>query len=221
MSDDGVARERRRARRIRWLVRAGGPLFRALASTWRVHEVNREPSQRLRDAGHPVIFTLWHGEMLPLLWHHRREGITVLISEHGDGEIVSRVAESLGFGAVRGSTSQSASRALLGMSRVVQSGSDLGFTPDGPRGPARTFAPGALVVAQRTHAPVVTLAAVASRAWHLRSWDRFMIPRPFARVTIAYGDPMTIDCATPREAAEQGPRFEALMAETARRATDG
>jgi lysophospholipid acyltransferase (LPLAT)-like uncharacterized protein len=210
-----AARARRHDRRVRWMVRLGGLVLRALACTWRVREINREPSQALRDAKRPVIFTLWHGEMLPLLWHHRGEGITVLISEHGDGEIIARIAEALGFRTVRGSTSRGAERALLGMSRVVQAGGDLAFTPDGPRGPAQSFAPGALVVAQRSGAPVVTLAVVATRCWRLRSWDRFMIPKPFARITIAYGDPVPVVAATPREAAEQGERFARLMGETA------
>ncbi|HEU4642397.1 MAG TPA: lysophospholipid acyltransferase family protein [Gemmatimonadaceae bacterium] len=212
------AAARRRARRVALAVRLGGVVLRLLARTWRIREVNRAPSQALRDAGRPVIFTLWHGEMLALLWHHRREGITVLISEHGDGEIIARVAESLGFRTVRGSTSRGADRALLGMSRVVQQGGDLAFTPDGPRGPARVFAPGALIVAQRSGAPIVTLAVTTRRCWRLRSWDRFMIPKPFARIAIAYGAPAPVDAPTPREAAALGAPFEALMTETARSA---
>lgn len=212
---DADRRARRRARRIAWAARAGGVFLRALARTWRIREVNRGASQALRDAGHPVVFTVWHGEMLPLLWNHRREGITILVSEHGDGEIIARVAASLGFRTVRGSTTRGADRALLGMSRVAQNGGDVAFTPDGPKGPARTFAPGALVVAQRSGAPVVTLAAAARRCWRLSSWDGFMIPAPFARVTIAYGDPEPVAAPTPREAAAQGSRFEALMERTA------
>ncbi len=176
--------------------------------------MNRAPSQRIRDAGKPVIFTLWHGEMLALLWNHRREGITVLISEHGDGEIIARVAEALGFRTVRGSTSRGAGRALLGMSRTVQGGGDAAFTPDGPRGPARRFAPGALIVAQRAAAPVVTLAVAAHRCWRFRSWDGFVVPKPFARIAIAYGEPAYLDVPSPREAAEQAERFEALMERT-------
>jgi lysophospholipid acyltransferase (LPLAT)-like uncharacterized protein len=187
---------------------------RLLAVTWRIREVNRAPSQRLRDAGKPVVFTLWHGEMLALLWHHRNEGLTVLISEHGDGEIIARIAEALGFRTVRGSTSRGAGRALLGMSRTVQEGGDVAFTPDGPRGPACRFAPGALIVAQRTGAPVITLAVSPGRAWRLKSWDRFMIPRPFARIRIAYGDPVYLDVPSPREAAGQSARFDALMERT-------
>ncbi len=213
-------RARRKARRIAWAVRLGVPLVRLLAATWRIREVNRAPSQRLRDGGKPVVFTLWHGEMLALLWHHRNEGITVLISEHGDGEIIARIAEALGFRTVRGSTSRGGGRALLGMSRTVQGGGDVAFTPDGPRGPARRFAPGALIVAQRTGAPVITLAVSPSGAWRLKSWDRFMIPKPFSRIRIAYGDPVYLDVSSPREAAEQSARFDSLMERTGAAARD-
>ena len=202
------------ARRIAWVTRLGRLVVRALGATWRIRVVNRAATDRLRDAKRPVIFTLWHGEMLPLLWQHRREGIAVLISEHGDGEIIARVAESLGFRTVRGSTSRGADRALLGMSRAVALGIDVAFTPDGPRGPAERFAPGALVVAQRTGAPVITVRVSASRSWRLRSWDRFMVPKPFASVTIAYGDPVYLSAGSPREAAGEGSRFEALMRDT-------
>src|SRR5690606_27078113 len=133
---------------------------------------------------------------------------------HGDGEIIARVAEALGFRTVRGSTSRGAGRALLGMSRTVQSGGDAAFTPDGPRGPARSFAPGALIVAQRAAAPVIPLAVAAERCWRLGSWDGFVVPKPFARIAIAYGDPEYLDFASPREAADQTRRFEALMEQT-------
>jgi lysophospholipid acyltransferase (LPLAT)-like uncharacterized protein len=214
MSDAAEDRRRKKERRIGWAVRIGLPVLRLLASSWRIREVNREPGQRIRDGGKPVILTLWHGEMLALLWNHRHEGITVLISEHGDGEIIARVAKALGCRTVRGSTSRGAGRALLGTSRTVQEGGTVAFTPDGPRGPARKFAPGALIVAQRTGAPIVAMRVFARRCWQLGSWDRFMIPKPFARISIAYSDPAYIDAPTPRDAVLQVSRFDSLMERT-------
>jgi lysophospholipid acyltransferase (LPLAT)-like uncharacterized protein len=140
----------------------------------------------------------------------------VLISEHRDGEMVAQAAASLGYGVIRGSTSRGAGRALISLGRELQAGHEVGITPDGPRGPARKFAPGALIAAQRADAFIVPTAAVADRAWRLRSWDRFMIPKPFARVTVAYGTPTKVRGATPRDASEEGERFENLMADTIR-----
>jgi hypothetical protein len=151
--------------------------------------------------------------MLPLLYHHRDEGVSVLISEHRDGELIARVAESLGFRTVRGSTSRGASRALVALSRELAAGRDVAITPDGPRGPARSFAPGALIAAQRASAPVVAVGVAADSAWRLGTWDRFKIPRPFSRVRIAYSDPVTVNAGSAREAAEDTARFQALMAQ--------
>lgn len=206
-----AAIDARRARRRALLSRLGGGALRVLARTWRIRYVNRAPLDALRAARQPVIFMLWHGDMLPLLWVQRRQGITVLISEHGDGEIIARVAMSLGYKTVRGSSSRGADRALLGMCRAIDEGGDGAFTPDGPRGPAHTFAPGVLIVSQRTRAPVIPISAGASRAWRLSSWDKFLIPKPFARVTIAYGTPTVAQAASAREAVSQAPRFTELL----------
>ncbi|HEX5438216.1 MAG TPA: lysophospholipid acyltransferase family protein [Gemmatimonadaceae bacterium] len=202
-------------RRILWAAFVGGIVMRLLASTWRMRQVNRSPMESIRQCGRPVILALWHGEMLPLLWHHRREDISILISEHADGEIIARVAHSLGYPTVRGSTSRGAGRALLGLCRVVESGRDVAITPDGPRGPTHQFAPGALVVAQRTGAPIIPLRVFAPRAWRLRSWDRFLIPRPFSRITVSYGNPVYVTAATPRAAVDEAERLAMLMGDAA------
>ncbi|HEY9228528.1 MAG TPA: lysophospholipid acyltransferase family protein [Gemmatimonadaceae bacterium] len=188
-------------RRIRWLSRVGGAFLRALASTWRMRVSYDDGVRRMRAERKPIIFVLWHGQLLPLLYQHRGEGVAVLISEHGDGEIIARIALGFGFNTVRGSTSRGAARALLGLASVVTEGHDLAITPDGPRGPAKTVAPGALVVAQRTGAPVIAAAVSVQSAWRLGSWDRFMIPRPFARVNVAYSDPVYVNANGAREAA--------------------
>lgn len=201
----------RHARRVRWAVRIGLLLVRALAPTWRLTERNARVVRELRARGQPIIFAFWHGRMLPLLWHHRREGVAILVSEHADGEIIARIAEALGYRTVRGSTTRGSERALLRLIRVVQGGAEVAVTPDGPRGPAERFAAGALVVAQRSGAPIVPVASGSPSAWRLRSWDRFMIPRPFARVTIAYGEPIRMDGHTARDAAARAPRVGELL----------
>lgn len=197
------------------IVRLGVPLVRALGASWRIRLINNEASvDALRRERRPIVFALWHGDMLPLLYHHRDEGVSVLISEHRDGELIARTAESLGFRTVRGSTSRGASRALVGLARELEAGHDVAITPDGPRGPARSFAPGALIAAQRANAPVIAVAVAVNSAWHLGSWDRFTIPKPFSRVRIAYSDPVRLEANTAREAADDTARFQALMLRT-------
>ena len=197
----------------------GKGVLRALGMTWRIRLVNTAPMIALRKTRQGFIFSLWHGQMLPLLWQHRGEGVIVLISEHRDGELVARAAQSLGFGLIRGSSTRGADRALISIIREVQAGKEVAITPDGPKGPNEKFAAGALIAAQRAGCFIVTLGVTADRAWRLKSWDSFMIPKPFARVTIAYGDPEKVLAASPREAAAEGPRFEALMGDAVRMAS--
>ena len=197
--------------KVRAGVFAGGGVIRALAATWRYRILDDEPVTRLRRSKTPIVFTLWHGQMLPLLWHHRDQGVAILVSEHQDGEVIARILQIMGYRLVRGSTSRGAGRALIGLVRTLKEGNDVAITPDGPRGPRHHFAPGAAIAANRGGAPVVPAAAFVDRYWQLKTWDGFVIPRPFARITIAYGAPTRIEGETPREAAEAAAQLKQMM----------
>jgi lysophospholipid acyltransferase (LPLAT)-like uncharacterized protein len=192
-------------------------VLRLLSLTWRYRVIDRVQCNEERAAGHPVIFCLWHGQMLPLLAEHARPS-TVLVSEHRDGEIISRVIAYFGLKTVRGSSSKGATRALLALVQEVRNGGDVAITPDGPRGPRPTFAPGALVVAQRSGMAIVPLGCHVTRAWRLKSWDQFEIPKPFARVVVVYGAPEHVQAASARDAARETARFTALMHDMSRQA---
>jgi hypothetical protein len=207
--DPEAPRAARVPRREVLIAAAGVWLVRLLGWTWRIRVSHDEPLRAMRAAKKPVIFALWHGHLLPLLFHHRGQGVAILISEHGDGEIIARTAVSLGYRTVRGSTSRGAARALLALVRVIGEGHDLAITPDGPRGPAKSFAPGALVVAQRSGAPIIPIAVSVSSAWRLKSWDSFIIPRPFARVRVAYGELAYVETAAMRDALTETDRVRA------------
>ncbi len=198
--------------RTRWSIRLGTLLLRALAATWRLRVHGRTPSAARQARGEPaVILSLWHGQMLPILCGHRGEPCTVLVSEHRDGEIIARILAAFGFSAARGSSSRGGSRALLELAQLVRDGHDIAITPDGPRGPRRSMAPGALLIAQRAKAPIIPLVAHTDRAWRLRSWDAFEIPKPFARVTVLYGEPQSVVAEGARGAAELAPAFQQHM----------
>lgn len=197
--------------RVRWTVRLGAIVIRLLAMTWRIRVTNDGQLDAPRAAGRRFIYTCWHGELLPLIWYHRARGIVIVISEHRDGEIIARIAESIGYSTVRGSTSRGGSRALIGLMREIAAGRDAAVTPDGPRGPAHVFAPGAAIAAQRTGALILPVRARASRAWRLKSWDRFVIPKPFATVHVEYGPLTSVEASSPREAAEQAPRLQSIL----------
>lgn len=202
--------------------RAAGLLGKALVSTLflttRCTRTGMEPVLDFRREGQPILFVFWHGRMLPLVHHHRGEGIVVLVSEHADGEYITRILRRNGFGTARGSSSRGGSRGLRELLQAARAGRDLAITPDGPRGPAREFKKGALVAAQLTGLPIVPLSVGASAAWHLGSWDRFVVPRPFSRLRIVYGDPVWVprgltEAELDRRAAEMTARLRSLDAE--------
>ena len=205
-------------RKDRAALLAGGVVLRNLARTWRYDVKNAAALESLRDQRRPFIFSLWHGQLLPLLWHHRNQRIAVLISEHRDGELVARLATSLGYRLIRGSSTRGGERALLSLVRELEDGNEVAVTPDGPKGPAFKYAPGALIAAQRSKAPILPIAAHASSAWRLRSWDGFLIPKPFAKITVAYGAPAEVAAESARAAAEETERFERIMMATTRSA---
>lgn len=165
---------------------AGPWLVRALAATWRIRIEGGRHWQAAVATSRPLVMMCWHEALLPLVWRHRGEGITLVVSEARDGGYLADLGTALGYRSVRGSSTRGGARALLGAVRELDAGHTVAFTPDGPRGPRREMKPGVAAAAQRARALVVALHAVADRAWRFRSWDRFALPKPFARVVIRY-----------------------------------
>ena len=164
----------------------GTGLVGALFMTTRVERIGEEHYQRFRDVGRPVIFVFWHGQLLPLVHYHRQEGIVVLVSEHADGEYITRLIERNGFGTVRGPSRRGAARGLKGLVRAARAGKDLASPPTVRKGPVGVFKPGALAAAQMTGLPIIPLAVGASSVWRFRSWDGFWVPKPLSRVRLEY-----------------------------------
>lgn len=176
----------------------GGGLLSALLDTCRVEQKGIENFERFHREGRPVVFVLWHGRLLPCTYWNRHRGLVTLVSQHRDGEYIARIVERWGYTAVRGSSSRRAAGALRELVRHVRAGRSLAVTPDGPRGPRQVLKPGALLAAQLSGAPVIPAAGGASRGWWFGSWDRFLVPKPFSRVRLAYGEPVEV----PRGAGE-------------------
>lgn len=202
--------------RTRVSIALGSWLLHALGATWRVTVHGRQALLDRAPEAARVVLVLWHGQMLPLLWAHRQP-TGVMISEHRDGEIIARIVERFGFFGVRGSSSRGGVRALLEGVQVLKRGADMAITPDGPRGPRHSFAPGALVLAHRAGVAVVSLVAHVDRKWQLRSWDGFEIPKPFARITIEYGEPVVLGDADARAVAARTDEFAQRMREAVAR----
>ena len=204
-------------------IRAAALLVRILGATWRIDRSAMAPWERELGAGARCLFAFWHARMLPLVYTHRGRGIVVLVSRHRDGEWIARTIERLGFGTVRGSSTRGGEEAMRALIAATAAHPMLAFTPDGPRGPAERVKPGVVWLASRTGLPVVPVATASSRAHVFRSWDRFRVPLPFARVHVAYGEPITVprmadDATLERSRLELEHAIRDLTAVTAQRA---
>lgn len=126
------------------------------------------------------ILLFWHEHILCPLFVRRHSDVTMLLSRHGDAEIVERFASLFGMRTVRGSSYRGGAAAVKQLLEI-RSQNIIAFTPDGPRGPRRRLAPGPVFLASKLQMPIVLLGAGYDRPWRARSWDRFVVPRPFSR----------------------------------------
>ena len=169
-------------------------LLRGLLATLRPEYVQRQIEQQVQDAQTPILFAFWHGRMLYFLKPYEYLGarVTVLVSQSRDGELVAQLLSRFGFQTTRGSTSRGGARGLLAVVNKVGSGMHAGFTPDGPRGPRYQVQPGLVRVAKRTGAPILPMTFGAQWKRVLASWDAFLLPLPFSRVVVVYGEPIYV-----------------------------
>jgi len=143
----------------------------------------------------PVIYVLWHNRFftVPPAWQKlcgRHRKTVALTSASHDGAMVARAMAVFGLGSVRGSSSRRGVAALVGLKRALQEGLDICVTPDGPRGPRYQLQPGIIKLAESTGAPIIPIHVRFSSAWRLKTWDRFVIPKPFSRVGVTFAEPI-------------------------------
>jgi lysophospholipid acyltransferase (LPLAT)-like uncharacterized protein len=155
-----------------------------------------EIDDRLGVVGKPVkenyIGALWHNRLLifPFVLRRffpNRRG-AALISASRDGDLLADAIKRFDFDVVRGSSSRLGARAILQLTGVLASGRDVVITPDGPRGPAYELGPGIIFLAQKSGAAVVPVNMEYSSCWRLKSWDRFILPRPFSKIRVIIGE---------------------------------
>lgn len=175
-----------------WLV-AGYIRLVWLTSRWAVH--GGEGPTRLHAQGRPFILAFWHGRllMMPKCWSFGP--ITMLISHHRDGQLIARTVGHFGIEAMSGSSSRGGANAVRGLLKILKGGHSIGITPDGPRGPRMRASDGVVSLARLSGVPVIPVS-YSCAGWTLRSWDCFLIPRPFTRGVFVWGEPTIIpkDC---------------------------
>ncbi len=175
--------------------------LKVLRATLRVCLQGEEPISALVRRDQRIILAFWHRRlvMMPLAYPYRRtnhggepRGVAILSSDSKDGERSAATWRWFGIHAVRGTAADDGAKALVRMIRAVKEGWDFGITPDGPRGPLCKLKPGVLALARKTGAWVVPVSIAYSRAWRLGTWDGMLVPLPFCRVTVRYGEPFQV-----------------------------
>jgi lysophospholipid acyltransferase (LPLAT)-like uncharacterized protein len=190
----------------RWLLLLPvGLLLRAWGRTLRF-DATPEDVRNYTRHDVPVAIVLWHNRLFLAAEIVRRyrtgRPAYALVSASEDGAWLSAFFALGGLRTVRGSSSRLGREAASALVDVLQSGRDVGITPDGPRGPCYEFKPGAIIVARRTRAPMLLVGAEFTSAWRLRSWDRFYLPKPFSRVR------MRCEIISPEQLADRDAGFE-------------
>jgi hypothetical protein len=166
-------------------------LIRAYSWTFRLHIENEKPWLEYLQNGGRVLLCGWHQMFFAAIRHFKTYAAyhpALMISQSKDGDIIAGIAEKSGWHAVRGSSSRDGGRALKEMiSHLKQSGL-AAHVVDGPKGPAGVVKPGVVSLSRATGAVVVPVYATSDRAWYFKSWDRFMLPKPFASVNLRFGE---------------------------------
>lgn len=150
----------------------------------------------------PEIYCFWHQCVLPGAVYFRRSEAVILISRSFDGELITRIARMFSYNAVRGSSTRSAREGLLGLKGTIESGRAAIFTADGPRGPIYRTKMGPVKLAQLTGAPIGAFHLEPKRAWVMKSWDRFLVPKPFTRIVVSWAQWTHVPGALPAEELE-------------------
>lgn len=179
------------------LGRIAGKCIRGWAATWRVEVKDDCGICNPTAFSTPVIYALWHDVIatIPPIWRAHVGGhrhAVVLTSASKDGAVLAAAMGEFGIGSVRGSSSRRAVAGLIGLRQAMRAGSDTCITPDGPKGPRHICQPGIIKLAQTTGAPIIPIRARFGSLRRLRTWDRFIIPLPFAIVRVHFGRPQTV-----------------------------
>jgi lysophospholipid acyltransferase (LPLAT)-like uncharacterized protein len=181
---------------------------RTVGATLKVTAEGFDPSQP------PAIYCGWHGRSFVFAHFFRRRNWWVIISHSKDGDMQNHVFTKLGFRTIRGSTKRGGVRAAVEAIRALKSGGSLAMTPDGPRGPSGEVQGGVMLMAQKSGAPLIPVGVSASPRWLAKSWDRFLIPLPFAKGMLIAGEPIYVPPdASPEQVEEIRRQLERAMNE--------
>lgn len=204
-----MAKEKLKNILYRYVLPYGGLfIVRLISSTYRIRIMNPEKEKKLLDKKASLIYASWHQRFFPgITFFSLRKPIAIIISKSRDGEMISRVVNILGWYAVRGSSSRGGKDAMEKIKELVPFGYKVGHIVDGPQGPFGVVKPGMIKIAQVQNLPILPTITSAEKKWIFNSWDRFMIPKPFTRIIIRFGDAIHVPAELDTDAFEENRLF--------------
>jgi lysophospholipid acyltransferase (LPLAT)-like uncharacterized protein len=198
--------------RARLLSFIGSILLSVWSRTLRIKFVHKDIPDRLKSEGKNFIYAFWHGRQFMLFHTHRNTGIVIPASESRDGEIQAGILKWFGFDVVRGSSKRKGDRALLGLVDRLRKGKDLALAVDGPRGPIYEAKQGVTYMAGKLNKQIVPVSTSAKSYWILdKIWDKYLLPKPFTRGIILYGEPIIVNGIGEEELENKRKELEAAL----------
>lgn len=184
--------ERNYFQKLRIKSKLSAGLLMLVASLAKVERHNWKAFKKAMSEKKPILVVAWHGSLVVPIYSLRNNGIFILTSLSTDGDLLTHTLYSFGFRCVRGSSSRGGMRGLLEMVKIMKSGAKCAITVDGPRGPRHQVKPGAVLLAQKTHALLLPLGVAYSNYHKLNNWDQTELPMPGSRAVLAVGNPFSI-----------------------------
>ena len=171
-----------------------------------IYATNKKVYHHPKDDKEPFILCMWHGDLLSQIFNygHFRKAwvIKALISENRDGEMIAKIAKLFNCGSIRGSSSKGAAKVLINTIKELKSGIDVAITPDGPRGPRYSIADGIVAISQKSGKNIRCFNSTPSRYWQFKSWDKFVLPKPFGKIDFYISEPFSVQNLSLDEAKE-------------------
>ncbi|MDK2921942.1 MAG: hypothetical protein PWR24_1499 [Desulfonauticus sp.] len=188
------------------------PLVKVWGKSLRYQRVEYDNYLSLKKQGQKVLFSIWHGEIFPLIYLHQKQNIIALASPSRDGELIARVLKKFGFLLARGSSSKTGVKALVSLLKEFKKNpNDIVLTVDGPRGPRHKIKEGIFYLAYKLKLPIIPVRTRCSLKYTFNSWDKFELPLPFSSCIVKYGKPFWISSLSDKDISNYKKELEEYM----------
>ena len=168
-------------------------IFQLLFFLNKVSVLGEENLLKLIKSGKPIMLCVWHGRLLFPSWYIRHHTtLHIISSRHADSEILAHILRKWGYGLIRGSTNKGGISVIREMTKIFSKGGMIAVTNDGPKGPARIAKSGSIALAIKNNVKIITVTGSATKYWQVKSWDRFMLPKPFGKIQLIISSPLKI-----------------------------